>query len=425
MAKNQSSKLHSRQARRALKLAPNDRPKVYWYHAITRGLTLGYRRCKGEGAWIVRIIKDGEQTVKPLGAADDERTADGEHVLSWDQARDKAHGFLRPASPGASTATPSLLTVGDIIDKYQEHLEDQGTSTRFAIGVRNHLAAHVPALLLTPMQLVAVKTLTDMRTALRKHAGPKGKGMSKANYDRSIAKPLKAAMKHSAPEYKSVWGPGLELYGGNSVARNVILSHEDVQKFVNGGYRHSFEIGLFIHVMEVTGNRPSQFERLLIEDFIDGDKPFVMMPKSPKGGGKAAARAERANQKFPLPITKLLALQLRKAAGGRAGHEYLLLRGDGKPWAETDRGSAFDNTIKGIVKAAGLTHPLWPVTLYALRHTSIVRQLTAKDPLPALVVAENHNTSVTEITRHYAKYITSVTQDLTRGALRELVLQAA
>jgi|SRR5262245_41935141 len=431
MAKNKSSRLHTPNARKTtLRLTPKGRPQTYWLHPITRGLTLGYRRCKGEGTWLVRVIKDKKQTVHGIGTANDERDADGVHVLSWDQARDKAENFLKPAAPGSATKKPSLFTVGDILNKYEGELKDRGTPTRFVKSLRNHLERTMPTLLTTPIELVTVTTWEDMRKALRTKSGPKGKPMTKGTYDRSIVKPLRAALELCVPEqeYREVWDKGLQMYGGAPNARNVILmdehgSFDDAHKFVAYAYRHSHEIGLFVHVMEVTGNRPSQYERLLVEDFIDGDQPEVMMPKSPKGGGKAAERAARGEEKFRLPITKGLALQLRAAAKGRAGHEYLLRRADGKPWAETDRGSHFDNIIKGVVAAAGLTHPQWPVTLYALRHTSIVRQLLAL--VPTLVVAENHNTSVPEITRHYARYITSVTSHLTRAALVELTPIAA
>jgi len=431
MANNASSKLQSRDARKTkLKLAPNDRPKVYWLHPVTRGLTLGYRKCKGEGAWLVRVIKDKKQKVHSIGTADDSRDADGEHVLSWDQARDKAENFLQPAAPGAATKKASLLTVGDIFDAYQDDIEEDGASTRFVTTMRNHLERAAPVFLTTPVQLLTVKIFTDMRKAVRAKGGPGGKEMTEATYDRSIAKPMRAAMNLSASEYREVWDEGLELYGGEPEARNVILTTEEISKFVHHAYRHRQDIGLFVHMAQVTGNRPSQFERIKIDGFADVDSgspgaPYVMMPRSRKGGAKKRQeRVKRGNTKpFKLPITMALALQLRAAAKGRAGHEFLLLRRDGKAWAEVDRGSAFDNEIKKIVAAAGLTHPRWPVTLYALRHTSIVQQLLAG--VPTIGVAKNHNTKVDQIEAHYAKYIQDVTLERTRAALVELAPIAA
>jgi hypothetical protein len=55
------------------------------------------------------------------------------------------------------------------------------------------------------------------------------------------------------------------------------------------------------------------------------------------------------------------------------------------------------------------------VTLYALRHTSIVRQLLAN--VPVRVVAALHDTSVVMIERNYSKYIADHADELARAAL--------
>jgi hypothetical protein len=65
------------------------------------------------------------------------------------------------------------------------------------------------------------------------------------------------------------------------------------------------------------------------------------------------------------------------------------------------KGAAFNNSSK--------------VTLYALRHTSIVRQLLAN--VPVRVVAAMHDTSVVMIERNYSKYIADHADELVRAAL--------
>jgi hypothetical protein len=55
------------------------------------------------------------------------------------------------------------------------------------------------------------------------------------------------------------------------------------------------------------------------------------------------------------------------------------------------------------------------VTLYALRHTSIVRQLLAG--IPIRIVAAIHDTSVREIENTYSAFITDHSDDLVRQAL--------
>ena len=55
------------------------------------------------------------------------------------------------------------------------------------------------------------------------------------------------------------------------------------------------------------------------------------------------------------------------------------------------------------------------VTIYALRHSSIVRQILAG--VPIRVVAVNHDTSVMMIERTYSRYIGDHADALSRAAL--------
>ena len=55
------------------------------------------------------------------------------------------------------------------------------------------------------------------------------------------------------------------------------------------------------------------------------------------------------------------------------------------------------------------------VTLYSLRHSSIVRQLLAN--VPVRVVASTHDTSVAMIEKHYSRFIADHSDEHTRRAL--------
>ena len=58
------------------------------------------------------------------------------------------------------------------------------------------------------------------------------------------------------------------------------------------------------------------------------------------------------------------------------------------------------------------------MTIYALRHTSIVRQLLAN--VPIRVVAVNHDTSVVMIEQTYSKHIAAHSDEITRGVMLDL-----
>jgi hypothetical protein len=68
--------------------------------------------------------------------------------------------------------------------------------------------------------------------------------------------------------------------------------------------------------------------------------------------------------------------------------------------------------VNKVVTAVGLGSE---VTMYALRHSSIVRMLLAN--VPIRLIASLHNTGVSMIERNYSRYITEYSDDISRKAL--------
>jgi integrase len=124
-----------------------------------------------------------------------------------------------------------------------------------------------------------------------------------------------------------------------------------------------------------------------------------MMPKSAKGGGRN--RSVKKTERYSVPITVQLAAKLKAAAKGRADHEALLVQSAGRPWGGNP-GQYYHRQVKKVVAAIGLDPD--EVTMYCLRHSSIVRMLLRN--VPIRLVASLHNTSVAMIEKHYSKYIT-------------------
>ena len=102
-----------------------------------------------------------------------------------------------------------------------------------------------------------------------------------------------------------------------------------------------------------------------------------------------------------MPITTQLAAKLKAAAKGRADDAPLLLQSDGSPWGDNP-GQSYHRQVDKVVTAIGLDPA--EVTMYCLRHSSIVRMLLRN--VPIRLVASLHNTSVAMIEKHYSKYIT-------------------
>jgi integrase len=399
--RTRSAKLENRSARLRLPL----RKKPYSV-VIMRGVHLLYRRNKTAGPWMVRVCHSGEDWTEPLGGvADDYDEADSKHVLTFWQAQDLAREKARVGK------TTDDLTVKARVERYKSDLESRGQDPANAMRVLRHLAK-LPKL---ANQLVTASTLSDDLSKFRDHLA--AKGLKPATIDRTNCA-LKAALNLAADTDERIirrpWKTALKAIGsGEAGVRNVILDEADRRTARGAAYRDSAEFGLLFDVLDETGARSSQVARLRGEDvqadFVDPRtgkrQPRLMMPVSRKGGGK------KARAFIPVPITPALADRLK----GRSG--VLLMRAsrkqgaDPESWAEVNLSRYF---TERVLKGVRFNNPA-KVTLYALRHTSIVRQLLAG--IPIRIVAAIHDTSVREIENTYSAFITDHSDDLVRQAL--------
>jgi integrase len=194
---------------------------------------------------------------------------------------------------------------------------------------------------------------------------------------------------------------GLRALANADESRNVILPEPVIRTIINKASDEGDEFALYVEVLAVTGARCDQAARLRVDNLQDRPEPRLMMPVSRKGRGR------REITHRPVPITPGLAAKLRAAVNRRAPTEPLLVKQNGQPWKRSDHARPFAR----VAKKAGLED----VTIYALRHSNIVRQLLAG--VPVRVVAVNHDTSVRMIERTYSRYIGDHADALTRAAL--------
>ena len=122
--------------------------------------------------------------------------------------------------------------------------------------------------------------------------------------------------------------------------------------------------------------------------------------------------AERVlGKRRPLSPAGLAPLSANTCAKGRPGDARLLLQADGQPGGDRPSDD-YREDIAEIVHCLGLGSE---TTLYALRHSSIVRQLLRG--VPNRIIAATHDTSVAAIEKHYSKCIADHSDDLSRAAL--------
>jgi integrase len=379
--------LESKTGRARLEL----RWKPYWLR-LSGGISLGYRRSQGPGSWSVRLA-DGKRgnTIKRIAGADDAEPANGKSIMTFAQARDAA---LRLGRGEAEQATP-VVTLADAIDAYKTDLAARGA------GIDNvtRLLFNVPAAMLKrPVALLEPTELRRWRDAAAKRMTP-------ASVNR-LATILKAALNFAASGDARLnvraWEIGLAGLPEATTARNVVVPESTIRRIVHAARDISSEFGLLVETLALTGARVSQLARCQVRD-LAGER--LMIPSSAKGQSKRATRT-------PVPIPASLTDRLRAAAAGRSAAEPLFLKPSGGPWRKSDQARPFARAIAAIGEDTDV------VTSYALRHSHITAQLLTG--LPVQLVARLHDTSASQIERHYAAAIASHADELVRGSMMEV-----
>jgi integrase len=387
------AKLAVRKKVYAAKLAPN--------------MYLGYRRNHGPGTWSVRVTGAAGRWLKRIALADDLEPAAPPAVLTYWQAVEAARKLARGQGDDGGTRP---LTVAEALDRYEADLKARQAEVYNATRARLHLAG--TALAVKPVQLVTAVDLKRWRDTLL------AKGLAAATVNRTrsclrAALELAGAHDHRIRN-QGTWKTGLKGLPDAAVARNCILPDATVRQLVRAAYQHSHRVGVLVDVLAVTGARPGQVARLLVEDFKDDERtPRLLMPRSGKGGTQQ--RVKRKAERYQVPITTALAAVLRAEAAGRAPAALLLLRPNGAPWGRNPH-AEYRKDWRTIVAACGLNPD--EVTAYALRHSSIVRALLAN--VPVRVVAAQHDSGIGPIERNYSRHISAHADELTRRALLNL-----
>jgi len=358
------------------------RKKPHHFTTIAPGIALAYRRCKGAGRWVVRVADGhGGNWTKGFAVADDHEEANGNHVLTFWQAQDRARSLAR-----GNVDDGRPITVLEALDAYALDLKARGGLVANAFRVRRHLP---PSLAAKAVALLTSRELQRLRDGLVHKIKP-------ASVNR-LFRALKAAFNLAAKHDPRItnahaWKVGLAALPDAHRARNTILTDEAVRALVAAAHAEDHALGLLVEVGAVTGARPSQLARLEVGDLqLDhADGPRLLMPSSRKG------RGQKRIDRNPIPIPPSLAARLRQAAAEREASAPLLPKADGGLWAHADHRRPFQRAVARAKLAPD-------TTFYALRHSSIVRALLARVPVRLVAVA--HDTSVPMIERSYSAHI--------------------
>jgi integrase len=328
--------------------------------------------------------------------------------LTYWQAIDTARALAR-RQPGEEIDDNRPITVAEAIDAYERDLTARGNDAYNAERARNRLTGAVSS---KPVALLSARELKRWRDGLL--AG----GLAPATVNRT-AIALRAALEAAAAHDPRItnmraFKVGLAGLSDTHRARNVILDDATVRRLIEAAYAHDRKLGVLVDVLAVTGARPGQAARLTVADFRDDPAtPRLMMPKSGKGGSRN--RAVRKAERCSVAITPALAAVLRQEIVDRPPDASLLTRASGDAW-RSNPSRDYRQAVRAVVAATGLDSDV--VTIYALRHSAIVRALLAN--VPIRVIAATCDTSVRQIEKNYSRHITEHSDAVSRQGLLQV-----
>ncbi|WP_416909159.1 MAG: tyrosine-type recombinase/integrase [Polymorphobacter sp.] len=393
------AKLDTRTARQKLDVSS----KPHW-RVVIEGGHIGYYRGARCGKWKARfraVGTKGGYKETTLGEADDVMDANGETILSFAQAQEKARAWFMAAS-GVKRGGP--YTVGDALDDYLEGFEGKSvyqTRNRIDVLIRPALGKIELAKLTAdqiskwhkeradlPAMLRTAKHQTDHNVRLTNTPDRVRRRRSTANRDLTVLKAaLNAAFRAGKVGSDAAWRqvkPFKKVEG----VRLRYLSDAESRRLVNAA---DPEFRPMIMAALLTGARYGDLCGALVMDF-DAAAGTLFLPDG-KGGRRHVYLSDEG-QAF-----------LKQAATGKTPDQHLFTHPSGRAWRASEQARPLDEAVQRA--------KLDRVTFHDLRRTYGARLALAGVPMAVIAEAMGHKDErVTR--RHYAHLSPSYVADQVR-----------
>jgi integrase len=411
-----NAKIDTRSARAKL----TERREPYWT-SISAGCAIGYRRGAKGGTWVARFRDEvGKQHYEALGAADDARDADGRTVYSFSQAQEAAREFFKRKArqfAGDVAAADIRLTVADALEAYFADRE-QRRSKGLAKDRAAARARVLPELGAIELAKLTTKRIRDWQSALaiapklaragrltreRKTRVFDPNDVDAARARRATANRtltvLKAALNHAFREGRTgsddQWRKVKPFREADAPVVH-FLSDDECRRIVNacnGAFRNIVKGAL------VTGCRYGELTRMRAADF-NAEVGTITIRESKSGKPRHVVLTDEGRALFA------------ELTAGRAGHDLLFVRDDGKAWGPSHQQRPLD--------AASARAKIEPAaTFHILRHTYASALAMRGVPMGVIAAQLGHaDTRMTE--RHYAHLSPNYVADTVRAALPAL-----
>ncbi|KQZ65567.1 hypothetical protein ASD67_00150 [Sphingopyxis sp. Root1497] len=394
--------------KREQRLRLEARKKPYWT-TINEGEHLGYYRGARVGKWLARFRAPGGGAYQEatLAQADDFADADGEVILNFRQAQDKARSwFASPDRGGARRTGP--YTVGTALDDYVADFTGKdlaNTKRRIEKLIRPTLGA-VEIARLTSKQiddwkLALARSPARLRTAADADQNYRAAPVSTEDMRRRqsnanrVLTVLKAALNKAFRGEKaasdSAWRR-VKPFPKVDAPRLRYLSDAEARRLVNSALP---DFRLLIQAALLTGARYAELTNLEVRDF-DAASASLWLRETKAGVGRAVYLDAEGVQLF------------KQQTAGRAKSDRMFLKSTGQPWGAAHQA----RPMAEARLAAKIDH----VSFHDLRRTYGAR--LALKGVPMAIIAEALGHADERITRkHYAHLSPSHVGDVVRAAV--------
>jgi integrase len=308
------------------RLALPVRGKPFW-RFLEEGLHLGYRRrARGGGPWIARRYIGGERyQEEQIGTADDYTDADGEIVLTFTQAQQKARAWWIEKERIARGLGTGPYTVADALRDYFEDRVARGGKD--VEGDRGRADLRIlPQLRSVALSDLTTKRLTDWRNALARRGEDDDeedarKKRSTANRTLAI---LKAALNHAfrtgqvstdiawrrVTPLKEASAPVVRFLTADELARLLNACQGQFRNLVAGA----------VH----TGARYGELIRMKVADYNPDAKSVTV-------------RISKSGKPRHIALTNEGARLFETLAAGKTAGDLLFVKDDGQPWKKSNQ----------------------------------------------------------------------------------------
>ena len=366
------ARIETREARRRLKV----RKEPYW-RQVHKGLSIGYYRGTQTGSWNARRIVDGRKVYQRIATADDYADADGEIVLSYEQAVQRVMNGdqIKPAT------AEGKYTVSDAVKEYLQDLQarsPRGYHDAY-LRYRKHVLPKFRA------RTVSSLTRTEIRRWHQQIAGTNSEDAEKyrqrCNTANRNLSSLKAALNFCYTEGRvsdrSAWDQ-VKPFHNVDAPRVRYLSELEARRLIN---RASREFRPLVRAGLLTGCRYGEIISLEVNHF-DADAAVLQINEGKTGKVRNVPLTDEGLQFFV------------EQTAGRTGRELIFQRASGRPWRKSEQ-------ARPMLAACIAAKIEPPVSFHILRHTYGSLLARKRVPLQIISAAMGHaDTRMTQ--RHYA-----------------------